>query len=89
MKILSTYYKSTQKSRPSKEGDKNQAQQSFDLIFDWNCFGPSSENSELSQKCKDFHKLYPDQGKADFDQHYDMDGVTIWKGEIITTSDPG
>lgn len=86
MEILSTYI-SIEKKHQQKESDE--MMQPLDRSFDWNCFGPNSETSESAQKCKDFHKLYPDQGKADLEQHYDIDGVTIWKGEVITTSDPG
>lgn len=85
MEILSTYIYI---KKPQNEKKDDELTQPLDRSFNWNCFGPRTEASESDTKRKDFLELYPDQAKADLEQHYDMDGVTIWKGEVITTSDP-
>ena len=85
MEILSTYIYG---KKPQSEEKDKELMQPLDRSFNWNCFGPQSEASEVDKNSKDFVEFYPDQAKADLEQHYDIDGVTIWKGEVITTSDP-
>lgn len=74
------------KNNRTNTEDDDELQQPLDRSFNWDCFTPHSPQKKNPESANE--KAAREQAQKDFEQHYDLDGVTIWNGNIITTSTP-